>query len=101
MILLKHSYVLTHFFVFFAVLPLSAAFTSFERFFRATISLKRSRSVIVFRASRAASFLAQAVAFHLFMVSPSLKAFFKPFSRAPRNILEVKSVRLKRLIGII
>eukprot|EP00429_Kryptoperidinium_foliaceum_P139364 CAMPEP_0176273498 /NCGR_PEP_ID=MMETSP0121_2-20121125/46251_1 /TAXON_ID=160619 /ORGANISM="Kryptoperidinium foliaceum, Strain CCMP 1326" /LENGTH=68 /DNA_ID=CAMNT_0017613685 /DNA_START=9 /DNA_END=211 /DNA_ORIENTATION=+ len=52
------------------------------------------------RAFFAANFFAQAVAAHFFMVSSFSKAALNVFSRAPRPIFTLKSVRLKRLTGI-
>merc|ERR1719440_1479321 len=84
-----------HFLVFFNV-----AFTAFERFLRATKSLKRSKSFISDLTFFALSFFAHAVSCH-FARTPSLSmAAFKVFSRAPRGMVTLKSVRLKRLMGI-
>merc|ERR1719199_640071 len=83
-----------HFFVF------SAFFTASERFFLATINLKRSKSFISDRVFLALSLLAHAVSSHLLKMLSFSSAFFSVFSLAPRGTDDLKSVRLNLLIGI-
>eukprot|EP00419_Tripos_fusus_P089360 CAMPEP_0172846938 /NCGR_PEP_ID=MMETSP1075-20121228/39301_1 /TAXON_ID=2916 /ORGANISM="Ceratium fusus, Strain PA161109" /LENGTH=69 /DNA_ID=CAMNT_0013691863 /DNA_START=22 /DNA_END=227 /DNA_ORIENTATION=+ len=64
------------------------------------MSLKRSKSVMFLRVSLALICLARVVSVHFDMMSFLSSAIFNAFSRAPRTILALKSVRLRRLMGI-
>merc|ERR1719352_612669 len=87
----------THFLPFFvAFAGFDAPFTKAERFFFASMSLKRSKSVMFLRTSLAFNFFAHAVSDHFFMISSVPSAFFNVFSLAPRGIEALKSVRLRR-----
>merc|ERR1719408_442284 len=85
---------------FFFVVFLSAALIALDLFFFAHMSLKRSKSDISLRALRTAIFLAQALSLHFFRTSPSARAFFSVFSRAPLRIADLKSVSETHLTGI-
>ncbi len=66
----------------------------------ATMTLKRSKSVVLLRAARLAIFFAHEVAFHLLIKSAVAMALVRDLVRTPRETLTVNLVRATRLVGI-
>merc|ERR1719263_697819 len=95
-VLFKHSLTSAITFHFFLRDFLTAA----ARFFLATMSLKRSKSFISDLAFFALIFFAQAVFSQFAIMLSFCKASFNVFSRAPRGIVDLKSVKLRQRMGI-
>merc|ERR1719265_1010382 len=90
-----------HFFLPLPITFLTSALIWPERFFLASMSLKRSKSVRAALAFLAAIFFPHCVCPNLPKVSSADKAFLRVFSLAPRKMFGVTlSVRVKRLTGI-